>query len=107
MALTAYEIPLSAQAQSFSVSLAGVTYNFTLVWRSYPEPGNWALDIADASSNPLIQGIPLVTGVDLLAQYAHVGIGGELWALTDGAPGAVPTYSNLGSLSHLYFVVND
>lgn len=105
MAVNAYEIPLSPQAQTFSIPLNAVTYNLTLMWRSKDGIGGWVLDIADASNNPLVTGIPLVTGCDLLGQYAYLGFGGGLWVLTDGSPTAVPTYSNLGSLSHLYFVV--
>ncbi len=106
MAFTIYEVPLSPQSQVFSIALNGVTYNLTLMWRTAPAPGNWVLDIADSANNPLIQGIPLVTGCDLLGQYEYLGIGGGLWVSTDGDPSAIPTYSNLGTLSHLYFVVS-
>ena len=105
MALSAYEIPLTPQAQTFQISLNSVAYKFTLQWRSKDGLGGWVLDIADAANNPLLSGLPLVTGCDLLAQYAYVGIGGELWVLTDGAPLEIPTYANLGTLAHLYFVV--
>ncbi len=101
---TAYEIPLSAQAQTFAIALGGVNYTLTLQWRAADGMGGWVLDIADASNNPLVSGIPLVTGCDLLAQFAYVGFGGGPWVLTDGAALAVPAYANLGSLSHLYFV---
>lgn len=98
-----FEIPLTAQPQTFLVALAGVQYQFTLFWRDTTN-GGWILDIADATGNPLITGMPLVTGVNLLAQYAYVGIPGELWVQTDAAD-APPTYTNLGTESHLYFVV--
>lgn len=101
--MNAYEIPLSAQAQSFSISLAGVTYNLMLMWRQVDGFGGWVLDIADQSKTPILQGIPLVTGCDLLGQYGYLGFGGGLWVLTDGNSTAVPTYSNLGASSHLYF----
>lgn len=105
MALTAYEIPLTPQAQSFNIQLNQVSYTFTLMWREVDNIGGWVLDIADASGNPLVQGIPLVTGCDLLKQYGYLGIGGGLWVLTDGDPDAVPTFQNLGLQSHLYFVI--
>lgn len=185
MAINAYEIPLTPQAQTFSILLNGTSYTLTLMWRAVNttvtttittpifsndvivdggsginvvesgsgtpvdvsggsgfvitvtgsgDPtvvnagssvtvgetqqsttsvetltetvllGGWVLDIADSANNPLVQGIPLVTGCDLLQQFGHLGIGGALWVLTDGDPMAVPTYHNLGSLSHLYFV---
>jgi hypothetical protein len=100
-----YEIPLTPQAQTFSVTLAGATYDMTLTWRDAPAlGGGWMLDLADASGNPLIQGIPLVTGADLLAQHAHLGLGFQLYIQSDGDPAAAPTYTSLGVTSHLYAV---
>lgn len=100
---TAFEIPTAPKAQSFSISLAGVTYGLKFRW-NVPSAA-WILDISDSAGNPLIQGIPLVTSADLLEQYAYVGIGGQLIVQTDGDVNAVPTYENLGSRGHLYFVV--
>jgi len=54
----------------------------------------------------LIAGIALVTGTDLLGQYAYVGIGGALYVATDGNPDAVPTFDNLGGSCKLYWVPN-
>lgn len=96
-----FEIPLTPAPQSFLVSVRGVQYTFTLQWR---DPAGWFLDIADANNNALVSGIPLVTGVDLLQQYGYMGFGFELWVQTDAAD-APPTYTNLGSTSHLYCVV--
>jgi hypothetical protein len=97
-----FEIPLTAQPQTFLVSLVGTQYQFTLQWRDATN-GGWVLDIADSSGNALVSGIPLVTGVDLLAQYAYLAFGFELWVQTDAAD-APPTYTNLGTSSHLYCV---
>lgn len=98
-----YEIPLASKPEAFQIKLAGVTYKLNVVWRDAPR-GGWFLDISDAGGNAIVAGVPLVTGADLLAQYAYLGIGGELWVQTDGDPAAVPTFDNLGSESHLYFV---
>lgn len=100
-----YEVPLlAAQAQSFSVSLNQLDYNLRVLWNV--AANCWVLDIANSDDTPLVSGIPLVTGVDLLSQYAYLGIGGSLFALTDVDTDAVPTYENLGQSSHLYFVVS-
>lgn len=104
MTVTYYEIPLDANNQLFSVTLAGKLYQMQLIYRNTTE-GGWFLDIFDASGNPLIYGISLVTGVDLLSPYPDAGIGGSLYVATDGDPFAVPTYDNLGTNSHLYFGV--
>lgn len=98
-----FEIPLSPQPQSFAISLNGVSYNLTLQYRNTTE-GGWVLDIADATKKPIVQGIPLVTGVDLLAQYKNLNFGGRLWVQTGDNPDAVPTFLNLGTNAHLYWV---
>lgn len=100
---TAYEIPLKAAAQSFTIALGGVTYSLRLLWNR--ASSCWVLDLGDAQGNPLVSGIPLVTGINLLAQYAYLGISGSLIVQTDSAVDNVPTVDNLGSTSHLYFVV--
>ncbi len=98
-----FEIPLRpGQPQSMTIALANVTYALKLTW--FDASNFWLMDIMDISGNVLIAGVPLVTGANLLAQYASVGIIGELWVATDGAPDALPTFSNLGSTSHLYYI---
>lgn len=104
MTVTYYEIPLTANAQRFSITLAGKQYQLQLIYRNATE-GGWMLDLFDASGNALVYAVPLVTGVDLLAPYPDIGIGGSMYVATDGDPYAVPTYDNLGSASHLYFGV--
>jgi len=99
--MATYEIPLSTQAQQFAITLAAVSYRCTLQWR---EGAGWVLDMADQSGAAVVNGIPLVTGVDLLAQYPHLGFGGGLWVATDGDADAVPTFDNLGASARLYFV---
>lgn len=94
--MTYYEIPLTANAQRFSVTLAGVPYQMQLIYRGATE-GGWMLDLLDAAGNGLVLGVPLVAGADLLAPYPDLGIGGSLFV------DAVPTYGNLGTGAHLYF----
>lgn len=97
-----FEIPLSPQPQRFRVQLVGITYNFVLRFANALYPC-WFLDILDANSNPLAQGLPLLPGVDILHQHRYLGIQGYLWVSTDGDQTAVPTFDNLGIQSHLYF----
>ncbi|UIA94539.1 hypothetical protein LU632_25975 (plasmid) [Erwinia tracheiphila] len=101
-----YEIPLIAGAQTFLITMNGGQYQLTLLWRD-TSGGGWFLDIADANGNDILGGVPLVTGVDLLAQYAYLGFTVGLWVYTDANPYAVPTWDNLGSESHLYFTVEE
>lgn len=100
--MAVFEIPLSPQPQKFQIPLNGVTYGMILRYID-TDMGGWVLDILESDDTPIIQGIPLVTGEDLLAQYAYLGIVGGLIVQTDHDVNAVPTYANLGVSSHLYF----
>jgi hypothetical protein len=99
---TFYEIPLKPEAQEFDISLAGVTYHLMLNWCA---PNNaWTLDIEDSLQNPIVSGIPLITGADLLAQLEYLGLGGAMIVQSDFDPNEVPDYGSLGSTGHLFFV---
>ncbi|MGI4812798.1 MAG: phage baseplate plug family protein [Janthinobacterium lividum] len=100
--MTAYEIPLTPEPQTFGISIAGVTYTFTVIWNAANV--SWILDIADASGNPILSGIPMVTGADLLEQFAHLNFGFQLICQTDNAPSVVPTFADLGITGHLYAI---
>lgn len=100
---TAFEVPLSSDAQVFAIALAGTTYKLRLQWNSVGM--YWVMDVADENENPLILGTPLITGLDLLMQYGYFVIAGSLVVQTDSDTYAVPTYENLGTNGRLYFVV--
>lgn len=102
--MSAFPLPVSATAQSFFVQLNNVSYKLTLRWNAVAVC--WIMDLADAEEVPVIQGIPIVTGTDLLAPYAYLGIGGGIVALTEGNPDAVPTFDNLGSGGDVFFVTD-
>ena len=98
------EIPLTpSQPQRFTTLLGGTSYNMRFTFDT-AQDGCWILDIGDADGNILVAGIPIVSGVDLLAQYTYMGFGGALICTTDRGAGEVPTFDSLGVTSHLYFV---
>ena len=100
---TAYEIPLSATPQAFSINLADKAYNLEVKYCHVVD--TWVVDISDTDELPVLLGLPLVTGVDLLGLHKHLGIGGMLVVQSDGEVGRVPTFNDLGTNGHLYFVV--
>lgn len=102
---TFYEIPLTPDPQRFTVTLSGMDYRMTVQYRDAGGVG-WVLDIADPSNQLLVSGIPLVTGVDLLAQYRHLEFGGRLWVQGAGNPDDVPTFEDLGIGSHVFWVTD-
>ena len=99
------EIPLVSGSQSFATRLGGVDYQFQIAYRNVTE-GGYFLDIADGRGNPLVQGVPLVTGINLLAQYPDIGFAGRLWLQTASVPDALPTYDGLGTDSKLLWVTD-
>lgn len=103
--MATYLIPCSGVNETFQITLVGVTYTFTLVWRDDPcGQGGWMLDIGDQYNAPLVQGVPLTTSDDLLAQYGYLNFGGQLYLMTAQDPDAAPTLTNLGTDCNLYWV---
>ena len=103
-----YEIPLTPEPQAFGITLAGRSLRLVLRWAESPAadvPGGWLLDILDQPDDvtPLVCGIPLVAGCDLLAPYAYLSPGGSLW-VSGGMP---PTLDNLGETVLLLFETED
>ena len=98
--MSAFEIPLSPRPQRMTIALNGVPYQLRFFYANVEE-GGWMMDIADSAGKPLVCGVPLVTGADLLAQYATLGLGGKLFVVTEVDPAATPGYADLGVTSHL------
>lgn len=97
-------IPLLSIPQTFQISLVGKNYTLTAKWNSAADAG-WQFDLSDADTDEvLVAGAPLITGADCLSGLEYLGIQGQLWVYTDGMPDAVPTFTNLGMDSNLYFV---
>ena len=86
------QIPLSSGCQSFQIQLG----------RSYAaDCGGWFLDI-DVEGGAAVHGLPLVPGVDMLAQQEHLGLG-HLYCLVDGRTERSPTFDDMGSAVSLYW----
>lgn len=102
--MTPSEIPLGPAPRLLAITLGGVAYQLLTRWCA---PANcWVVDIMDSNGNDVLDGIPLVTGVDLLDQFGYLGFGGQLIAQTDHAKDSPPTFANLGTTGHLYYVTN-
>lgn len=95
------EIPLSPDNQQFNIQIGSGNFRVRVIWR---DDAGWVIDLQDSSGEDIIAGIPLVTGVDLLAQYKYIGLGFALVCLCDAAVQEYPTKADLGSASHLYVI---
>lgn len=102
MAGSVFELKVYSFDQQFNVALGENFYRMTLRWCDALE-GSWILDISDQEDNPIVHGIAVVGGVDLLSPYRYLNIGGGgfLYAVTDGKPFVPPAKDNLGITSHL------
>jgi hypothetical protein len=112
-----YEIPLTPEPQRLSIVLGGKERRLRLVWGSRlglqassapasaneSSSGTWLLDISEIDDTPLLSGLPLVSGCDLLGQHGHLELGGELWVEGEFPP----TLMNLGGENRLILVVRD
>lgn len=92
-----YEIPLQSNSQTFPININSVVLNLTIIWRS----SQYILDIADSTGTPIVQGIALTTGANLLEQYAYLNLPGSWWVISDDGLLTPPTYSDLGQTVHL------
>lgn len=101
---TPFVVPfLIGQPQKLSIVLSATRFNLRVYWN---DPNQcWNLDISDASNNAILQGIPLITGANLLSQYAYLGIPGKLIVQTTNNADAVPTFTNLGNTGNLYYLI--
>jgi hypothetical protein len=98
-----YQIPLTNSNQTLQTTLLNVVYIFTVRWNALANL--WYLDINDINNEPLLNGVPMVAGVNLLAQFGHLGIGGALVAQNVSEPNAPIGYDDLGQTGFLLFLV--
>jgi hypothetical protein len=100
-----FKIPLTPVPQIFTIQLSGIDYRIRLSYQN-TDAGGWVMDILDINDKPIVNGIPLVTGADLLEQYKYLGFGGRMWVQTASDPDAVPTFLNLGVDAQVYYVTD-
>ena len=103
--MTMYQIPLTSGAQSFTINLGDVQYKMTLIYRD-AYGGGWFLDMERTDETDAIFGIPLVLGVDLLAQHSYKNFG-HLYVEMDGGIKRRPTYEEIGTTVILKWTDND
>jgi len=106
---TIAEIPTEA-GHPFTerVSWLGVEYTLRFQWN--PVSDCWVLDIWDSGNEtPILTGMALVTGCDVLGQFAYlpVAVNAIITVMGVGpfqSPDAVPTFTNLGSDGRVYLL---
>ena len=106
---TIVEIPTrSGRPFSEIVSWNGV--NYLLIFNFNNPTQCWMLDIWDNDQNlPVLNGIALVTGCDVLEQYAYLEVAANaaIEVMTQGpfvSPDTIPNFDNLGGDGHVYLL---
>lgn len=97
------EFPLRPEAQVMTIEMASVLYTVRFGWADTPD-GGWFMDLGTYEGTPLIRGLPLTAGENILQQFDYLGIGGEIRVETDGNALVEPTYGNLGSNGKVFFI---
>ena len=103
MKLTFTELPLPRGPSIFSASIKGRDFRFRFAYAN-TDGGGWYVDIGDADSNPLICGLPLTTGLNLLGQFGYLNLGFGLYVSVDGRPDEAPIYDDMGNALHVKVV---
>lgn len=85
--MQANEIPLSPDNQQFTTAINGVNYSILTLWR---DDAGWIIDLLDSSGKAIVTGIPLVTGANLLAQFAYLNLGLALLQIVGGDKLIIP-----------------
>lgn len=100
---TTYEFPLRPEAQQIRIQLGQVEYLVRFGWGDTVD-GGWFIDISDAEAVPILRGLPLTAGENVLQQFDYLGIPGEIRVQTDANDLVEPTYANLGSNGKVIFI---
>lgn len=99
--MSVYQIPLYPGAQQFLVTLDNKTLQIRLIWRE-AEGGGWFIDFLDVNEIPILCGIPLRCGHNLLGQYEYLGLG-KMQAMINNDDRRDPTYEDMGNNLELYW----
>ena len=93
--------PSTDRPQSFTTQLGSAVYQFDLRWND--RSNVWTMDISDpVSGNPIVSGLAVVLGADLLKPYA-LGIG-TLIVVDETSTNTEAALDSLGSSVNLYWV---
>lgn len=104
---THVEIPTSP-GEPFSEQILILDFTYTLRFAWNTRANCWVVEFWDAGNNRrILCGVPLVTGADLLEQFAHLALAAHaiMTVMTIGpalSPDTVPSFTNLGIDAHVY-----
>ncbi len=104
--MNAFEIPISPLInQSFSIMFrVNAYYWLRLYWVEANEAG-WTLDIGLSATEPLVCGIPVLPGRNLLDDYPELHLPLIIFIDTPGNQKKAPAFEDLGIMTKLYYAL--
>lgn len=101
--MAVYEFPLRPEAQEMQITLATIEYTVKFGWCDSAD-GGWFIDVSGVDGLPIVRGVPLTAGENVLQQFAYLGFPGAIYVETDDNQLVEPTYDNLGTNGRVLFV---
>jgi len=103
-----YTIPLTNDPNNtlkFAITIGTTSYTLSLFLAYNTVAGYWTMTISDAkTSTVLLSSIPLLTGCNLLKQYAYMELGEAYIVNIDNNSNDSPNNTNLGTAFVLRWV---
>jgi hypothetical protein len=95
-------LPLTTDTpQTFTTQLGATTYQFNLYWND--RSNVWLMDLVNPTTQtPIVTGLALVLGADLLAPYS-LGIG-SLIVIDETGTHTEATVTSLGTTTNVYWI---
>lgn len=96
------EVPVTpTPSQQFTIDLDGQTVDISIRWNATAE--QWVMDLVGVTFTTTLNGITLVTGVNVLAPYAVRELG-QLWVVDLEEKNEEPDFDNFGDRYQLLYV---
>ena len=99
-----FRIPVTSSNQEFNVILDGIRYALNLYWNK--PMMLWVLDFKNTDTGEMLaNGVPMVTGCDVLEQFKYLGFTGSLVAYLDSSL-EPPKHADLDGGGRFYFITD-
>lgn len=89
-----FKVSLISGNQRFQTFLGDRLFNISIQYRDAEIGGGWYMDLQLADESASLLGVPMLIGVDLLAQYQYL-TWGRLWVTDDSGVNDLSKYENM------------
>lgn len=102
------EIPITSAVANydFKTTLEGLVYSFRMQWNQ--RFNRWVMSLSDGNDQPLIQGVPVLSGPIVLEQYVTEGLPpGAILFLDTSGENIDPGRDDLGDRVRMFYITSD